>query len=70
MSHKTRQASKKSKADQTETVIRLLNAGKTQTEAAKTIGVNIRTVQRWVADSRVKERSASAEITNQGSFSS
>lgn len=61
MSQKTRQASKKSKADQVEAVIRLLNAGKTQTEAAKTIGVNLRTVQRWVAEPDVKQRLAAAQ---------
>lgn len=61
MSQKTRQASKKSKADQVEAVIRLLNAGKTQTEAAKTIGVNLRTVQRWVADPEVKQRLVAAQ---------
>lgn len=55
MSHEARQK-KKSKAEQIETVIRLLNKGKTQAEAAQAIGVNIRTVQRWVAQSEVKER--------------
>ena len=61
MSQKTRQSSKKSKADQVEAVIRLLNAGKTQSEAAKTIGVNLRTVQRWVAEPEVKQRLAAAQ---------
>jgi predicted DNA-binding protein (UPF0251 family) len=60
MSDKPRQASKKSKADQIETAIRLLNAGKTQAEAAKTLGVNIRTVQRWLSNPEVKQRLVAA----------
>ncbi|MBW4549296.1 MAG: helix-turn-helix domain-containing protein [Symplocastrum torsivum CPER-KK1] len=61
MSQKQRQSSKKSKPDQIEAVIRLLNAGKTQTEAAKTLGINLRTVQRWVADPEVKQRLVAAQ---------
>lgn len=52
---------KKSKPDQVEAVIRLLNAGKTQSEAAKTIGVNLRTVQRWIAEPEVKQRLVAAQ---------
>ena len=56
MSQKIRQNPKKSKADQIETVIRLVNAGKTQGQAALAVGVNPRTVQRWLAEPKVKER--------------
>jgi transposase-like protein len=55
MSQETRQK-KRSKAEQIEAVVRLLNNGKTQAQAAEAIGVNIRTVQRWVAQFEVKER--------------
>jgi len=61
MSQKTRQVSKKSKANQIETMIRLLNSGKTQTEAAKSLGVNIRTVQRWVAEPDVRNQLAATQ---------
>lgn len=56
MSQNLRQKPKRSKAEQIEMLIRLLNAGKTQSAAAKAIGVNIRTVQRWLTDPAVKER--------------
>jgi|GEM_PF-2345766 len=61
MSQKVRQNPKKSKAEQIETVIRLINAGKTQAAAAVAIGVNIRTVQRWLAEPTVKERLVSIQ---------
>ena len=56
MSQKIRQNPKKSKAEQIEAVIRLVNAGKTQGQAALAVGVNLRTVQRWLAEPKVKER--------------
>ena len=56
MSHKVRQNPKKSKADQIETVIRLVNAGQTQAQAAAAVGVNLRTVQRWLSQPEVKQR--------------
>src|SRR5919199_4603511 len=60
MSQESRQ-NKKLKAEQIETVIRLLNKGKTQAQAAETLGVNIRTVQRWVAMPEVKLRLTAAQ---------
>lgn len=42
-------------------LIRLLNAGKTQAAAATAIGVNTRTVQRWIANPAVKERLVSIQ---------
>jgi hypothetical protein len=56
MSQKIRQNPKKSKTDQIETVIRLVNAGKTQGQAALAVGVNLRTVQRWLSQPEVKGR--------------
>lgn len=56
MSQTVRQKPKKTKAEQIETVIRLINAGKTQAAAATAIGVNVRTVQRWLTEPTVKER--------------
>jgi hypothetical protein len=56
MSQKIRQNPKKSKADQIETVIRLVNAGQTQAQAALAVGVNLRTVQRWLSQPEVKGR--------------
>ncbi len=56
MSQEIRQKPKKSKADQLETVIRLVNAGKTQAQAAVVVGVNLRTVQRWLSQPEVKGR--------------
>jgi hypothetical protein len=56
MSEKIRQTPKRSKAEQIETVIRLINGGKTQAAAAAAIGVNLRTVQRWVGQPEVRER--------------
>jgi Tfp pilus assembly protein FimT len=56
MSQVVRQKPKRSKAEQIEMLIRLVNSGKTQAAAATAIGVNIRTVQRWLADPTVKER--------------
>jgi len=56
MSQKIRQNPKKSKADQIETVIRLVNAGKTQAQAAAAVGVNLRTIQRWLSQPEVKGR--------------
>jgi hypothetical protein len=61
MSQKPRQNPKKSKAEQVETVIRLINAGKTQAETAAAIKINIRTVQRWLAQPTVKERLVSIQ---------
>jgi transposase len=61
MSQKPRQKPKKSKAEQIETLIRLINSGKTQSAAATAIGVNIRTVQRWLADPAVRERLVSIQ---------
>lgn len=61
MSQSPRQKPKKSKAEQIEILIRLINAGKTQLAAATAIGVNVRTVQRWVADPAVKERLVSIQ---------
>lgn len=56
MSQVPRQKPKKSKAEQINIVIGLLNAGSTQAAVAKAIGVNLRTVQRWIAQPEVKER--------------
>jgi hypothetical protein len=56
MTRQTRQSQKKTKAEQVDTVVRFLHAGKTQAEAAVAAGVNIRTVQRWLADSEVRAR--------------
>jgi hypothetical protein len=61
MSQKLRQSPKKSKAEQVETVVRLINAGKTQAQAAAATGVNLRTVQRWIADPEVKSRLAATQ---------
>jgi hypothetical protein len=61
MSQKIRQSPKKSKAEQVETVIRLINGGKTQAQAAAATGVNLRTVQRWIADPEVKSRLAATQ---------
>jgi hypothetical protein len=61
MSQAERQKPKKTKAEQIEMLIRLINAGKTQAAAATAIGVNIRTVQRWLTDPSVKERLASIQ---------
>lgn len=54
----SRQIQKKSKAEQLEIVLKFLNAGKTQAEAANAAGINIRTVQRWVTDPKVKAQLA------------
>ena len=56
MSQNSRQKPKKSKAEQIETLIRLINSGKTQSATATALGVNIRTVQRWMSDPSVRER--------------
>ena len=56
MSQEKRQKPKKSKAEQIETLIRLINSGKTQSATATALGVNIRTVQRWMSDPSVRER--------------
>jgi hypothetical protein len=56
MSQKIRQNPKKSKTDQIEAVIRLVNAGQTQAQAAAAVGVNLRTVQRWLSQPEVKGR--------------
>lgn len=56
MSQTVRQKPKKSKAEQIEMLIRLINSGKTQAAVAMAIGVNTRTVQRWLSDPAVKER--------------
>ncbi len=61
MSQKLRQKPKKSKAEQIEMLIRLINSGKTQSAVATAIGVNIRTVQRWLTDPAVKERLVSIQ---------
>jgi transposase-like protein len=58
MSRQRRQSQKRSKSEQLEIVVRFLNAGKTQAEAAAAAGVNVRTVQRWVADPQIKLRLA------------
>lgn len=56
MTRHARQSQKKSKAEQLETVVRFLHAGKTQAEAAVALGVNVRTIQRWISQPEVKER--------------
>ena len=56
MTRQNRHIPKKSKAEQIEAAIRLLNTGKTQAETAAVIGINIRTLQRWVAQPEIKER--------------
>jgi hypothetical protein len=61
MSQNPRQSPKKSKTEQLETVIRLINAGKTQAETAAVLKVNIRTIQRWLADPKVKARLSSIQ---------
>ena len=61
MSQKPRQSPKRSKAEQLETVIRFVNSGKTQSQAAAAVGVNPRTVQRWLAEPKVKERLVSIQ---------
>jgi hypothetical protein len=58
MPRQRRQSQKKSKAEQVDTVVRFLHSGRTQAEAAVAAGVNIRTVQRWVADPEVGARLA------------
>jgi hypothetical protein len=54
----TRQSQKKTKAEQIDIIIRLLHAGRTQSEVALAAGVNIRTIQRWITDPEVKARLA------------
>lgn len=61
MSQPPRQKSKKSRAEQIETVIRFLNLGKTQAQAAAAVGVNLRTVQRWLTQPEVKGRLAAIQ---------
>jgi len=61
MSQKPGQSPKKSKAEQIETVIRFINAGKTQAQAAAAVGVNLRTVQRWLTQPEVKGRLATIQ---------
>jgi hypothetical protein len=61
MSQNLRQSPKKPKAEQLETVIRFVNSGKTQAQAAAAVGVNPRTVQRWLAEPKVKERLVSIQ---------
>jgi hypothetical protein len=61
MSQAVRQKPKRSKAEQIEMLIRLINSGKTQQASATAIGVNIRTVQRWLADPAVKQRLVSIQ---------
>jgi hypothetical protein len=56
MTRQNRHIPKKSKAEQIEAAIRLLNTGKTQAETAALIGINIRTLQRWVAQPEVRGR--------------
>jgi len=61
MSQAVRQKPKRSKAEQIEMLIRLINSGKTQAAAATAIGINIRTVQRWLSDPAVKQRLVSIQ---------
>jgi DNA-binding transcriptional regulator LsrR (DeoR family) len=56
MSQSPRQKPKQSKSEKIEKLIRLLNAGKTQSAAATALGIDVRTVQRWLTDPAVKER--------------
>jgi transposase len=56
MTRQRRQTSKKSKAEQLDAVVRFINAGKTQAEAAAAAGVNVRTVQRWLTEPQVKTK--------------
>ncbi len=61
MSQAVRQKPKRSKAEQIEMLIRLINSGKTQAAVATAIGINIRTVQRWLSDPAVKQRLVSIQ---------
>jgi hypothetical protein len=61
MSQAVRQKLKRSKAEQIEMLIRLINSGKTQQASATAIGINVRTVQRWLADPAVRERLVSIQ---------
>ena len=56
MTRQRRQTLKKSKSEQLDKVLRFLNAGKTQAEAAAAAGVNVRTVQRWLTEPQVKTK--------------
>jgi hypothetical protein len=56
MSQQPRQSPKKSKTEKLEAVIRFVNSGKTQAEAAALVGVNLRTVQCWLTEPEVNER--------------
>jgi transposase len=56
MTRQRRQIPKKSKAEQLDAVVRFINAGKTQAEAAAAAGVNVRTVQRWLTEPQVKTK--------------
>ena len=56
MDRKLRQSQKKSKSEQLDKVLRFLNAGKTQAEAAAAAGIHVRTVQRWLCEPEVKDK--------------
>src|SRR4028118_212422 len=56
MDRQLRQSQKKSKSEQLDKVLRFLNAGKTQAEAAAAAGINVRTVQRWLCEPEAKAK--------------